>query len=83
MTAAGPCAGRTILVTGGSRGIGAATVRSLHRDGAYVVVHYGSSRGSAEELVGQLGERAVAVGADLRDARQRERLWAAGLQILS
>ncbi|MEZ5089262.1 MAG: SDR family NAD(P)-dependent oxidoreductase [Micropruina sp.] len=39
----GPLAGRTVLVTGGSRGIGRAIVRAAHRDGATVVLHYASS----------------------------------------
>jgi len=47
MNSDGPSSGRTVLVTGGSGGIGAATVRALHRDGPYVVVHYGSDRRAA------------------------------------
>ena len=38
-----PLNDRTVLVTGGSRGIGAATVRALHRDGATVILSYGSN----------------------------------------
>lgn len=38
-----PLVDRIVLVTGGSRGIGAATVRALHRDGATVVLSYGSN----------------------------------------
>ena len=41
--------GRTVLVTGASRGIGAAAAAALGADGATVVAHYGSYREGAEE----------------------------------
>ncbi len=58
-------AAETVLVTGGSRGIGAAVARALHRDGAFVVVHCGSNRQLADRLSLRLGERATAVCVDL------------------
>ncbi|MFC4425016.1 SDR family NAD(P)-dependent oxidoreductase [Deinococcus navajonensis] len=58
--------GKVILVTGGSRGIGAATVRTLAAAGAEVVVHYGHSAAEAEAIVQEVGPtRARALGADL------------------
>ncbi|UBV44348.1 SDR family oxidoreductase (plasmid) [Deinococcus taeanensis] len=58
--------GKVILVTGGSRGIGAATARTLAGAGAQVIVHYGRNAAEAQALVTELGhDRAVALGADL------------------
>jgi 3-oxoacyl-[acyl-carrier protein] reductase len=60
-------AGKVALVTGGSRGIGAAIVRRLARNGANVAFSYAASRGTAEGLVAQveaLGRRALPVQAN-------------------
>ena len=66
--------GRAILLTGGSRGIGAATVQTLHTCGANVVFTYRSNRVRAESLARELGERAVAVRADLAERNAPARL---------
>jgi NAD(P)-dependent dehydrogenase (short-subunit alcohol dehydrogenase family) len=68
--------GRTVLVTGASRGIGRATAVTLHREGAHVVVHYGSAAGAAQELADQLGERVTLVQGDLTDPARRSAVWA-------
>ncbi len=47
---------KTVLVTGASRGIGAACVRALGTCGATVIAHYGSHRDGAEEAVAALPE---------------------------
>ena len=67
--------GRTVLVTGGSRGIGTAIVRAFAGAGARVAVHYGRERGRAEALAAEVGGGAAAFGADLRDPGACERLW--------
>ncbi|MBE1533590.1 SDR family oxidoreductase [Actinomadura algeriensis] len=58
---------RTALVTGGSRGIGRAIVRRFAADGARVVFSYREGEDAADELVRELGGRAVAVRADQED----------------
>lgn len=48
--------GKIVIITGGGRGIGAATAKILHHLGAMVYVTYRSSRESAEKLVKNYGE---------------------------
>jgi len=69
--------GRVALVTGGSRGIGAATCKMLARAGADVAVHCATSRRAADDVAGEiaaLGRRALVLTADLRDAQQADAL---------
>lgn len=60
--------GRTALVTGGSRGIGAAVCRALAEAGAAVAINCRERIGQAEELAGEIvkqGGRAIVVAADV------------------
>jgi 3-oxoacyl-[acyl-carrier protein] reductase len=61
--------GRSALVTGGGKGIGAAISRELSEMGARVVVNYRSDQQSAEGTATALGN-AVAFGADVGDPQQ-------------
>ncbi|ALH80351.1 SDR family NAD(P)-dependent oxidoreductase [Sphingopyxis macrogoltabida] len=72
--------GKTALVTGGSRGIGAAIVRRLGQAGAHAAVNYAGSKDAAEALVAEIeaaGGRAFAVQADVSSLVGIEALFAA------
>lgn len=56
-----------VVITGASRGLGAEVARAAHREGAWVVINYFRSAGLAADLVNELGGRAVAVQADVRN----------------
>ena len=63
----------TVLITGASRGIGAATARLFAQQGWNVAVNYNKSKAAAQELVDELtdlGVGAVALGADVSDPEQ-------------
>jgi len=68
--APGSLSGKTALVTGSSRGIGADTVRYFARAGANVVINFRNKAPRAEKLAAELrglGVEALVVGADLTD----------------
>lgn len=73
-----PLAGRIALVTGASRGIGAAIAVALGEAGASVVVNYAANAAGAERVVRTIterGGRAVAVQADVGRAEAVEQLF--------
>ena len=69
-------AGKTVLLTGASKGIGAAAVAALGAAGAHLVAHYGSDRAGAEAATADLpADRVLLVGADLAQTGEVDRLW--------
>ena len=68
--------GKTILLTGASKGIGAAIAQSLGQAGANLIAHYGGdiegARASTRDIP---SERLQLIGADLNDPTQADRLW--------
>jgi NAD(P)-dependent dehydrogenase (short-subunit alcohol dehydrogenase family) len=68
--------GRTILVTGASKGIGASIAELLGQRGAHVVAHYGSDRAGAEAATASIPEdRRRLVAADLAKPGAAGQLW--------
>ncbi len=69
---------KIVLITGGSRGIGAATARKMAEEGYFVVVNYINSNGEAEDLVSQInvdGKKSIAIQGDVSDPKDIDRIF--------
>jgi len=74
----GKLAGKTAVITGASKGIGAEIARHFAAEGASVVVNYASSKSGADKVVADItaaGGKAVAVQADVSKAADIARLF--------
>lgn len=65
---------QTVLVTGASRGLGAALAKAFAKEGANVIINYYKSEALAHALAAQIGPKAIALQADIRDKQQVQRL---------
>ena len=67
--------GQTVLLTGATGSIGRAIARELARDGARVVLQYRSNADEAASLATEIGQGAIALGADLSNPAGPAALW--------
>jgi 3-oxoacyl-[acyl-carrier protein] reductase len=69
---------KVILVTGGNKGIGGATVEALHAMGATIILHYNHDHQSAKNIVAKFNNQRIhLIQADLSIPGNASNLWEA------
>ncbi|VAV92620.1 3-oxoacyl-[acyl-carrier protein] reductase [hydrothermal vent metagenome] len=72
----------TVLITGASRGLGAAIARTCAKQGANLILHYGNSKTAVQNLADELGSHVVAtLSYDLSRPQAGTMLWQEALKI--
>ncbi|MDN4493980.1 3-oxoacyl-ACP reductase [Ureibacillus aquaedulcis] len=61
---------QTVLITGASRGVGEELARAFVKEGANVIINYYKSKEKAEALANELGDKALALQADVRNQQE-------------
>ena len=73
--------GKTILVTGTSKGIGSEIARVLGNSGANVIAHYGKDLEGAKKATAQIPDhQKILISADLSDVNGYQKLWSSALE---
>lgn len=66
---------QVVLITGASRGLGAEIAKAFGRESAHIIVNYHQSEEKARQVVKQIGDRAIAIRADVTDRNQVDALF--------
>lgn len=66
---------QVVLVTGAGRGLGAEIAKAFGREGAKVIVNYYSSEDKANAVADEIGDNAIAIQADVRNADEVKQLF--------
>lgn len=69
-----PLEQQLVLITGGSRGLGAELVKTFVQQGAKVIINYFNNTQGALRLAQELGEHTLAIRADVTDAQQVQKM---------
>ena len=69
-----PISKQVVLITGSGRGLGSSLAKSFAREGATVIINYRKSQTQATQLADRLGDGAMAISADIREASQVENM---------